>query len=116
MKRLIAGFLCVVLTVGILSGCGKQNTAHVPTGDGLTWDEDYTGPVYTHPEEEKEQSLTLTYYPQITLNPYACTDFTNRTLFSLLYQSLFSVDRNYNVDPMLCKNYLISEDMRTYTF
>lgn len=116
MKRLIAGFLCVVLTAGILSGCGQQNTAHIPTGDGLTWDADYTGPVYTQPEEQAAQALTLTYYPGITLNPYACTDFTNRTLFSLLYQGLFTVDRDYNVEPMLCKNYRISEDMRGYTF
>ncbi len=116
MKRLIAGFLCILLAATLLSGCEKPNTAHVPTGDGLTWDEDYTGPVYTHPEEEKAQALTLAYYPQITLNPYGCTDFTNRTLFSLLYQGLFTVDREYNVEPMLCKNYRISEDMRSYTF
>ena len=116
MKRLIAGLLCATLAVGLCSGCKQSNTAYVPTGDGLTWDEDYTGPVYTHPEEEKEQSLTLTYYPNITLNPYSCTDFTNRTLFSLLYQGLFSVDRNYNVEPVLCKNYRIAEDMRSFTF
>ena len=116
MKRLIAGLLSAALCAGMLSGCGKQNTAYIPTGDGLTWDEDYTGPVVTHPEEEKEQALTLTYYPGITLNPYQCTDFTNRTLFSLLYQGLFTVDRNYNVEPMLCKSYRISEDMRTFTF
>ncbi len=116
MKRRIAGLLCVILTVALLSGCGKQDTGYVPTGDGLTWDEDYTGPVNTHPVEEQVQSLTLTYYPEITMNPYGCTDFTNRTLFSLLYQGLFSVDRDYNVEPMLCKNYRISEDMRSYTF
>ncbi|MBR4110027.1 MAG: ABC transporter substrate-binding protein [Oscillospiraceae bacterium] len=116
MRRLTAGLLCVLLTATLLAGCQKPNTAHVPTGDGLTWDEDYTGPVNTHPEEEQEQSLTLTYYPGITLNPYSCTDFTNRTLFSLLYQGLFTVDRDYNVEPMLCKSYRISEDMRQYTF
>ncbi len=116
MKRLIAGALCFVILAGLFSGCGKTETPYVPTGDGLTWDEDYTGPVNTHPKEEQEQSLTLAYYPNITMNPYLCTDATNRTLFSLLYQSLFTVDRDYNVEPMLCKSYRISEDMRSYTF
>ena len=49
------------------------------------------------------------------MNPYTCTDFTNRAIFPLLYQSLFSVDRNYNVIPILCDRYSVSPDMRTYT-
>jgi len=111
MKRLLAALLCVLL----LCGCASETT-YVPTGDGLTWDEDYTGPVYTHPEEDGEQVLTLTYYPDRSMNPYICTDFTNRALFSLLYQSLFTIDRNYTVEPQLCKQYSMSEDMKTYTF
>ena len=81
MKRLTAFLLCLCIAVGLM-GCGTGD-GYVPTGDGLTWDEDYTGPVYTHPSET-EQSLTLTWYPDRSLNPYICTDFTNQALFSLL--------------------------------
>lgn len=88
----------------------------MPTGDGLTWEEDYTGPVQTKPTQPQDQALTLTYYPERSMNPYLCTDFTNRALFSLLYQSLFVVDRNYHVEPMLCSRYTVSDDMRSYTF
>lgn len=116
MKRLIAYVLCTVLALGIFSGCGNRNDAYTPTGDGLSYDEDYTGPVVSRPQNDEQQALTLTYYPSITMNPLQCTDFTNRALFSLLYQSLFIVDRDYNVEPMLCKNYSISEDMKTYVF
>ncbi len=116
MKRWIAGMLCILLALSLFSGCGAEEKPYVPTGNGLTWDEDYTGPVYTKPEDDQQQSLTLAYYPEITLNPYRCTDFTNRTLLSLLYQGLFTVDRNYNVEPVLCKSYRVSEDMCTYTF
>lgn len=117
MKRIVIMFLCCALFLGLLSGCAPDsNASYVPTGDGLTWDEDYTGVVATKPTEDQVQELTLTYYPDRSMNPYLCTDFTNRALFSLLYQSLFTVDRDYHVEPQLCKKYFVSEDMRSYTF
>ena len=112
MKRSIAIFLLLAV---LLAGCGSDDP-YIPSGDGLTWDEDYTGPVVTQPSEEEAQSLTLTYYPDISMNPYTCTDYTNRALFSLIYQGLFSTDRNYHVEPVLCSRYTMSDSMTTYTF
>jgi len=116
MKKMIALTLSIVMLLGLLGGCGTEDKPYTPTGDGLTWDEDYTGPTTPHKEESSDQSLKLTYYPDRSMNPYLCTDFTNRTLFSLLYQSLFTVDRAYNIEPQLCDGYRVSQDMRTYTF
>ncbi len=116
MKRLLALFLCMILTAGLFSGCGSEETPYTPTGDGLTWDEDYTGPVNSETPELSDQVLKLTYYPDRSMNPYLCTDYTNRALFSLLYQSLFTVDRAYNVEPQLCSRYRVSQDMKTYSF
>lgn len=114
MRRIVCCILCAILCISLL-GCTQQDV-YTPTGDGLTWDEDYTGPVYTRPNENEQQELTLTYYPDRSMNPLKSVDFTNRALFSLIYQSLFVVDRDYNVFPMLCKSYQMSEDMKTYTF
>lgn len=115
MKRCLAGFLCLCLVCTLFAGCGDEDV-YVPTGDALEYEEDYTGPTVSPTVAEEEQTLTLTYYPSISMNPYKCTDFTNKALFSLLYQGLFVVDREYQVTPMLCKNYRMSEDMRIYTF
>ena len=112
MKRFIAIFLLLALA---LTGCASGDP-YVPSGDGLTWDEDYTGPISTRPAEDTVQELTLIYYPEISMNPYTCTDYTNRALFSLIYQSLFVTDRNYNVEPVLCSRYTMSANMTTYTF
>ena len=112
MKRLLALGLVLAL---LLCGCASGGE-YVPTGDGLSWDEDYTGPINTRPQEEKDQTLALAYYADITLNPLRCTDYTNRALMTLMYQSLFVVDRQYQVEPMLCGRYSMSEDMRSYTF
>ncbi len=116
MKRITALFLCLCLTAGLFAGCDLTEKPYVPTGDGLTWEEDYTGPIYTRPADEQMPELTLTYFPDRTLNPLTSTDFTNQALFSLLYQSLFVTDRNYKTEPLLCKNYRISQDMRTHSF
>ena len=113
MKRIIALLLAVLL---LLSGCGSDKGAYVPTGDGLSYDEDYTGPVNTPSTETKVQELTLIYYPDQSLNPIKSTDYTNRTLFNLIYQSLFAVDRDYNVEPILCQNYSVAPDMCSYNF
>ena len=113
MKRWIA-FL-ISFSMCFLWGCSTQDEAYTPTGDGLFVEEQTISTEDTAPEVI-EQDLVLVYYPETTMNPYTCTDYTNRALFSLIYQSLFVVDSNYNVFPMLCRRYTVSEDMRTYNF
>lgn len=113
MKRILCLFLCFVLCVSLFAGCKSDSDAYTPTGDGLTWDEDLDN---QEEVEQSKQEITLVYYPDRSMNPYESTDFTNRALFSLLYQGLFTVDRNYHVEPMLCGSYRVSQDMKTYVF
>ena len=98
--------------MGIFTGCGTEDSPYIPTGDAL---DDGTGS--TRPTEpSKTQELIMVYYPKRSMNPYTSTDLTNRALFPLLYQGLFTVDRDYNIFPILCQSYQVSGDMRTYTF
>ena len=114
MKRLLALLLCLCLA---FCGCAADESAYVPTGDGLNYDEDYVGPVTPNSNDtQKPQSLILPYYKNQSLNPYLCTDFTNRSLLTLIYQGLFFVDRNYTADPILCKSFTVTNDLKTYTF
>ena len=113
MKRLLALTVCVCI---LLCGCSGQKGAYVPTGDGLNYEPDYTGPQNKPQTEETSQLLSLPYYAERSLNPYLCEDFTNRALLSLLYQSLFTTSRDYVVEPLLCKTYTVSKDLKTYTF
>ena len=114
MKRLLATVLCLCL---VLCGCGKSGgNPYTPTGNGLDYDAGNSGAQSAPQQESTVENFSLAYYKEKTLNPYTCTDFTNRVLFSLLYQGLFSIDREYNVEPQLCKNYSVSQDAKTYTF
>ncbi len=112
MKK-ISLLLCAALLLGLLSGCATESSPYVPTGSALD-DGSTTG--VTQPPEYQDQQLAMAYYPDKSLNPYTATDFTNRALLSLLYQGLFAVDENGTAVPILCKNYRVSPDMKTYTF
>jgi len=113
MKRILVLLLCVALCLSLFAGCKETEDAYTPTGDGLTWEEN----VGENAEEvQSKQEISLVYYPDRSMNPFEATDFTNRALFSLLYQGLFTVDRDYHVEPMLCGRYRVSQDMKTYVF
>ena len=112
MKRIVAIMSLIAL---LLCGCNAGDGVYVPTGDGL-YEEEWVEETQAPEEEVVEQELVLAYYPDETMNPYTCTDYTNRTLFSLLYQGLFAVDSDYQVHPMLCSRYTVTENMKCYVF
>ena len=117
MKRNIAILLCLVLLMSLCAGCASDDdpSAYVPTGDALTLtDEDV--PVTAPVEAGQEQQFSLAFYPTRSMNPLNCNDYTNRVVLSLIYQGLFTVTREYEVIPVLCESYTVSEDMLTYTF
>ena len=114
MKKSLSLLLCAVMLLSLLSGCGTESDEpYVPTGNALA---DENAPITEDPAGEAEQELTLVYYPGKTMHPLDCADYTNRTILSLVYQSLFVVDDDYEVHPLLCKEYAVSDDMTTYTF
>lgn len=112
MKRIIAWLLC--LNMLLLPACSDPDAPYIPTGDALAGEDEPLTPQAT--AGSTAQELVLAYYPNQSLNPYLCIDYTNRTVFSLLYQSLFATDRNYKTTPILCSRYTMTEDMRSYTF
>ena len=60
-------------------------------------------------------SFGLAYQSEFGLNPYECTSLTNRTIASLLYESLFIVTSGFEVEPVLCEYYDVSANMQQYT-
>ena len=116
--RKIALLLALVL---LLSGCVSEQ-AYAPTGDGLA---DVTQPTEMPTEpgvtapgglSGSGAAFTLAYFPKAGFNPYDCVNINNRMLFSLLYQSLFTTDSQYQVEPQLCKSFTVNESLDTYIF
>ena len=115
MKKILPLILVFSLIMSLLAGCVPEDRAYEPTGDALAAeDADLSA---TEPTGNgAAQDLTLTYYPERSLNPLTCADFTNQVILSLIYQGLFNVGRDGEVVPILCDTYEISANYKTYTF
>lgn len=107
MKRLLALLLVVVL----LTGCGDEG-AYIPTGGGFQ--DGSTAPSQT--QTQSAAPIRLSYNKDGSLQPYTATDLNNRSLLCLVYQGLFSLDKDYQPTPTLCSSYKVSADMREWTF
>ena len=106
MKNLLA----ILLVFLLLSGCTQQSL-------GTLLPEDTSPGAQQEPTTpDGERIYSLAYYPNRSLNPYQSSDYTNRVLFSLIYQGLFAVNSKYTPRPILCDTYNVSADMRTWTF
>ncbi len=104
MKRL----LCLMLSLGLLlGGCG---------GAGESEPTEVTQPTVESQEDSHETDwFTMAYFPEEGFNPYLCGNVSNRMLLSLVFQGLFSVDRDGQASAVLCGSYEMSDDGLTHT-
>ena len=114
MKKILALLLVFSLSVGLF-GCGKQEEeAYVPTGGAML--EIGQDPEDLFPTEEEEETLTLAYNSEMSLNPLIAYSQNNRVLTSLMYQGLFAVDNSYQAWPILCSSFKVEPSGMIWTF
>lgn len=109
MKRIFLLILCAAM---LLAGCGRSSSLDPTTP---TYFGDTSG-VKPNGSTDEVQTLSLIYDPTEQLNPFKSENTANRALFSLIYQGLFSVNRAYEAEPVLCDRYSVTADLKTYTF
>lgn len=114
MKRLLILLLSLCMVLSAFSGCAAENNPYVPTGDALIYDDEDLNKLDAD-ENAEPQEFSLAYYPDRSLNPIYSTDYTNRTILSLVYQGLFSVGNDYQAVPILCDRYEVSSNYKIYT-
>ena len=115
MKKRIALLLCLASLVSVFAGCGAKSSeeAYVPTGDALLQEDEE---LPTEAAVMEEETLVLAYYPNRSMNPLIAMNFSNRVLFSLMYQGLFAYNSKNQTVPILCSRYRVSSDSTVYTF
>ena len=105
----------MIMLLSLLTGClGEDPDVYVPHGGAML--DASEEPEDLSLQEEELQSLNLTYFPDRSMNPLIGNNITNRVLFSLIYQGLFSIDRDNVAVPILCSYYEVTTDNRNYTF
>ncbi|MDR0879516.1 MAG: ABC transporter substrate-binding protein [Clostridioides sp.] len=99
MKKLkiVAILTCVMLTAGGCSSGGSQ------VNSGSKQKIKYSDSEY----------INLTMVKPKTINPITNTDKSVSYVMNLVYDGLFSIDKNYNVIPKLVEDYTVSSDAKS---
>ena len=114
MKRFFALLLILCLMLSCFSGCAeKEKEAYVPTGNAILLEGQDPEDLIT--EEEEPEPVTLAYNPEMSMNPLIGYSQNNRVLFSLMYQSLFTVNSNFESVPILCSAFQVAPSNMIYT-
>ncbi len=98
MKKVFLLFLCLIIAVGTFVACDK-NDPEKPT-DEITIEE--TTVVL---EEKLEDKMTIGYFKGKGLNPYKTESNVNRSLLSLVYDSLFIIEEDYSASPLIADSF-----------
>lgn len=88
MKKFIALMLCTALIISA-SACSANKENEKPSE------------AVTNTATQNEGILNLAYSTIDTLNPFTCTTSANLQILRLIYDGLFSLDKNYNPVPTL---------------
>lgn len=114
MKRFISLFLVFALLAALLlSGCGSEET-ELPQEEApsdLLLGEPVTGKL---PEGD---ALTIDYAPTESVNPLSGTGSTNALLTNLIYETPFTVGKDYTFAPTrLIKDFEFYDEGKTWSF
>lgn len=107
MKKLLA--LCLVLT--LLVGCGAKQSP-VPTEAPQTMPTEIASsePIAI----KKDGEFGLSYMVGYGFHPYNCKATINRAIFSLVYESLFTVSSQFRAEPVLCESFKVADEGKTF--
>ena len=117
-KRMAALALALAIAAGA-GGCARDKGEELPPEESpapteeLNIEEPRPEPIVSI--LSRESKLALAYYPTLPLNPYTCDNVYNRNIGGLIYESLVSVDADYEVKAMLCSSWH-SDDNVNWTF
>ncbi len=113
-KKLLALALALVL---LLVGCApSQDLGEQSQQTELPLSSSDAVPESSLSPEDEEFTFGLCYLSAYGLNPYTCAATTNRALFSLLYESLFTVTDSFRAEPVLCESFRMAGNGTTYRF
>ncbi|MBQ5592220.1 MAG: hypothetical protein IIU80_04690 [Clostridia bacterium] len=106
IKRIISCLLCVAMLLTCFAGCNVTDKVKDTMNE------------IQNPEPDPgiyEVGYTLPYLRTDSLNPYKSESETNRSLATLMYDSLFSVSNDFKVESVIANSYILTENTLTVT-
>ncbi len=117
-RRTLCGVLAACLVFSQLSGCGDKtvetNSAASSFGIQASAVDSADSALETQ-ATVSSGTFTMPYNGNYGWNPYTCRGMENQAVMQLIYQGLFTLNQAFDAEPVLCKEYSVSDDGLTYT-
>lgn len=116
-RRAAAGLLCLVFCISALTACGKDA---VSSTDPETVTEFGSIPEDS-PAEVPEASPTGSGTFSMPCNeaygwdPYECLSMENQAVMDLIYEGLFTMNSQFEAEPVLCSEYTVNDTGLVYS-
>ena len=122
MSRWGCLLLALLLTASLLTGCGAKNPQPVMAGQGTFGSE--ADPAVSSDSAEPQPvthstwaagTFSIPFNSSYGWNPFSCIGMENRAVMNLIYEGLFTLNNQFEAEPMLCKEYSVTDDGYVYT-
>lgn len=118
-RRTVCGVLAACLFFSQLTGCGDkavQSSAPEPSfGVQASAAEPIVDSAVENQEPVSSGTFSMPYNGNYGWNPYTCRSMENQAVMQMIYQGLFTLNQSFDAEPVLCKDYSVSDDGLTYT-
>lgn len=118
-RRTVCGVLAACLVFSQLTGCGDkavQSSAPEPSfGVQASAAEPVADSAVEDQEPVSSGTFSMPYNGNYGWNPYTCRSMENQAVMQMIYQGLFTLNQSFDAEPVLCKDYSVSDDGLTYT-
>lgn len=113
MKKRLFALVMALLCLLSLTGCGSPDEPD----EGSLYDTlaEYYGKTEVQEKDPVLTSFSLPFLVGETADPITCTDGTQQTLGALLFEGLFALDPQFQVQNVLAESYSYDPSSYTYT-
>jgi len=104
-----AWLLCLIMCFSAFTSCSSSE------GIGSLSSQITSSEAATQIGSTQDKAFSLAYFSQDSLNPYSATQSTNFYLFSLMYDSLVSINNDFSVKNSMAQSIELEGDICTVT-
>lgn len=97
MKKILPILLCLVVIIAVFTVIKRNKQPEVPTAE-ITGETSFVSVPGT-----VEKEIKIGYFKEKSLNPYKTSSALNRSIGTLVYDSLFVVEDNFSVLPLMAE-------------
>lgn len=112
----VTRLLCLLLCLILLAGCGENAVSSAESGSTTEFGSiPETDSDTTTVQAAVSGSFSMPINVSYGWDPYNCISMENQAVMDLIYEGLFTMNTQFDAEPVLCSEYTVSDDGLQYT-